>query len=123
MSYYQHEWYQMRSTQQKLEPFKFMRSNLVRAGFGIALLALTLVAFAAELDVAPNSPDWLQIGLGLFGGLALFLSGLQLLSEGMKKAAGQTLTTVLSSLTTNRFMGSSYSRFTGKPSSRRMSKV
>ena len=89
----------------------FMRSNLVRAGFGIALLALTLVAFAAELDVASNSPDWLQIGLGLFGGLALFLSGLQLLSEGMKKAAGQTLTTVLSSLTTNRFMGAATGAF------------
>ena len=101
----------MRSPQQKLEPFKFMRSSLVRAGFGIALLALTLVAFAAELDVAPNSPDWLQIGLGLFGGLALFLSGLQLLSEGMKKAAGQTLTTVLSSLTTNRFMGAATGAF------------
>jgi phosphate:Na+ symporter len=101
----------MRSAQQKLEPFMFMRSNLVRAGFGIALLALTLVAFAAELDVASNSPDWLQIGLGLFGGLALFLSGLQLLSEGMKKAAGQTLTTVLSSLTTNRFMGAATGAF------------
>ena len=101
----------MKSPQQKLEPFKFMRSNLVRAGFGIALLALTLVAFAAELDVASNSPDWLQIGLGLFGGLALFLSGLQLLSEGMKKAAGQTLTTVLGSLTTNRFMGAATGAF------------
>ena len=101
----------MRSPQQKLEPFKFVRSNLVRAGFGITLLALTLAAFAAELDVAPDSPDWLQVGLGLFGGLALFLSGLQLLSEGMKKAAGQTMTTVLGSLTTNRFMGAATGAF------------
>ncbi|NOQ70090.1 MAG: Na/Pi cotransporter family protein, partial [Gammaproteobacteria bacterium] len=95
----------MRSSQLELKSFKFIHSPLVRAGFAIALLAFSLIAFAAELDVVANSPDWLQLGLGLFGGLALFLSGLQLLSEGMKKAAGQTLTTVLGSLTTNRFMG------------------
>jgi phosphate:Na+ symporter len=71
----------------------------------VALLVFALIAFAAETEVVANSPDWLQLGLGLFGGLALFLGGLQLLSEGMKKAAGQTLTTVLGRLTTNRFMG------------------
>ena len=95
----------MRSSQPGLESFKFIRSHLIRAGFAIALLAFSLVSFAAEQDVLANSPDWLQLGLGLFGGLALFLSGLQLLSDGMKKAAGQALTTVLGSLTTNRFMG------------------
>ena len=94
-----------KSPQLEFESFKFIRSHLVRAGCGIILLTFTLIAFAAELDVVTNSPDWLQLGLGLFGGLALFLSGLQLLSDGMKKAAGQTLTTVLGSLTTNRFMG------------------
>lgn len=51
------------------------------------------------------SPDWLQLLLGLFGGLSLFLAGLQLLSEGMKKAAGQTLKIVLAKLTTNRVKG------------------
>ena len=69
------------------------------------LLVFALIAFAAEADVAVESPDWLQLGLGLFGGLALFLGGLQLLSEGMTKAAGQALKTVLERLTTNRFMG------------------
>ena len=95
----------MRSPQPELESFKFIRSHLARAGFGVALLVFTLIAFAAEPDVATESPDWLQLGLGLFGGLALFLGGLQQLSDGMKKAAGQTLTTVLGRLTTNRFMG------------------
>ncbi|MEN8801495.1 MAG: Na/Pi cotransporter family protein, partial [Thiogranum sp.] len=61
--------------------------------------------FAAEPDAVAESPDWLQLGLGLFGGLALFLAGLQQLSEGMKKAAGHALTAVLGKLTTNRFMG------------------
>jgi phosphate:Na+ symporter len=72
----------------------------------VGFLAFTFVAFAAEADATKaGSPDWLQLGLGLFGGLALFLAGLQLLSEGMKKAAGQAMTTVLAQLTTNRFMG------------------
>jgi phosphate:Na+ symporter len=95
----------MKAPQLEAESFTFIRSHIVRAGFGVALLAFALIAFAAEQDVAANSPDWLQLGLGLFGGLALFLGGLQLLSEGMKKAAGQTLTTVLGKLTTNRFKG------------------
>jgi phosphate:Na+ symporter len=72
----------------------------------VGFLAFAFVAFAAETDaMKAGSPDWLQLGLGLFGGLALFLAGLQSLSEGMKKAAGQAMTTVLAQLTTNRFMG------------------
>jgi phosphate:Na+ symporter len=43
--------------------------------------------------------------MGLFGGLALFLGGLEQLSEGLKQAAGQTLKVILARLTTNRLMG------------------
>ncbi len=53
--------------------------------------------------------DWFGLILGLFGGLALFLAGLDQLSEGLKKLAGNTLKTMLSKLTVNRIMGS----FTG----------
>jgi phosphate:Na+ symporter len=49
--------------------------------------------------------DWLQLGLGLFGGLALFLGGLEQLSDGLKQAAGRTLQLVLERLTTNRLTG------------------
>ncbi|MFK5891910.1 MAG: Na/Pi cotransporter family protein [Pseudomonadota bacterium] len=80
--------------------FQFLRMML-----GIGFLTLTFVVFAAEANSEPGTPDWLQIGLGMFGGLALFLAGLQLLSEGMKKAAGQAMTLILAKLTTNRFMG------------------
>ena len=72
---------------------------------GIALLMYGSGAQATVVQGPAGSPDWLQLGLGLFGGLALFLGGLQLLSEGMKKAAGQALTLVLERLTSNRFMG------------------
>jgi len=71
----------------------------------VALFLAALMAVAAEQAADLPSPDWLQLGLGLFGGLALFLGGLQMLSEGMKKAAGQAMKTVLAKLTTNRFMG------------------
>lgn len=59
----------------------------------------------ASASVSEATIDWLQVGMGLFGGLALFLAGLDMLSEGLKKAAGETLKILLSKLTTNRFMG------------------
>ena len=82
-------------------------SQLFRSGIGLCLFLISFIVFASDGDITLkiDSPDWLQINLGLFGGLALFLAGLQLLSEGMKKAAGQAMTTVLAKLTTNRFMG------------------
>lgn len=49
--------------------------------------------------------DWLRLGMGLFGGLALFLAGLEQLADGLKKAAGETMKIMLSKLTTNRVMG------------------
>jgi phosphate:Na+ symporter len=48
---------------------------------------------------------WLHVGMGLFGGLAIFLGGLDRLSEGLKQAAGAVLRTVLARLTTNRVAG------------------
>lgn len=60
-------------------------------------------AYAAAAGDA--SIDWLTLGMGLFGGLALFLAGLEILSKGMKLAAGETLKHVLSQLTANRFLG------------------
>ncbi len=87
------------------EPIRRVAVHLSALAAGVALLVVALIAAAAERSTEQVSPDWLQLGLGLFGGLALFLGGLQLLSEGMKKAAGQTMKRVLAQLTTNRFMG------------------
>ncbi|NOC43900.1 MULTISPECIES: Na/Pi cotransporter family protein [unclassified Ruegeria] len=68
-------------------------------------------AFAQSAELAEQRLDWLQLGMGLFGGLALFLAGLDLLSEGLKKAAGNTLRDVLQKLTVNRFMGAATGAF------------
>jgi phosphate:Na+ symporter len=43
--------------------------------------------------------------MGLCGGLALFLYGLNQLSDGLKHAAGEALKNLLTRLTTNRFLG------------------
>jgi len=87
------------------ETSRLIRLHLVRIGLATGLLFVAFNVFAAETALVAGSPDWLQLGLGLFGGLALFLGGLQILSEGMTKAAGQAMRTVLAKLTTNRFMG------------------
>lgn len=47
--------------------------------------------------------DLFSLFLGLFGGLALFLYGLELLSDALKAVAGGRLKDILSRLTTNRF--------------------
>ena len=43
--------------------------------------------------------------LGLFGGLALFLYGMQMMSEGLENAAGDRMERILEKLTSNRFLG------------------
>jgi len=42
--------------------------------------------------------------VGLVGGLAVFLFGMEMMSEGMKKTAGSRLRSILSTLTNNRFV-------------------
>lgn len=43
--------------------------------------------------------------MGLLGGLALFLYGMQMMSTGLEAAAGSKLKTILEKLTANRFVG------------------
>jgi len=70
----------------------------------VGFLVVSAAVAAQTLDEAVTI-DWLQLNMGLFGGLALFLAGLEVLSEGLKKAAGNTLRDILEKLTVNRFMG------------------
>ena len=43
--------------------------------------------------------------LGLLGGLALFLYGMQMMSDGLENAAGDKMKDILEKLTSNRFLG------------------
>ena len=46
-----------------------------------------------------------SIILGLIGGLGLFLYGMKLMSEGLEKAAGAKMRSILEFFTKNRFIG------------------
>ena len=49
--------------------------------------------------------EWIQLGMGLFGGLALFLFGMDLMTKSLRSAAGEGLKTILARLTRNRVYG------------------
>ena len=62
------------------------------------------VSFAAE-DAAASDPNTLHVFtmvMGLFGGLALFLYGMEKMAAALKVATGEHLKIILAKLTTNR---------------------
>ena len=54
---------------------------------------------------ATESIDWVQLVMGLAGGLALFLLGMGQITVALKAVAGDRLRTVLARLSSNRFVG------------------
>ncbi len=48
--------------------------------------------------------SWFMMTIGLLGGLAFFLYGMEKMSTGMKKTAGNKMRTILASLTRNRYI-------------------
>ena len=65
------------------------------------------VSFAAE-DTAVSDPSTLHVFtmvMGLFGGLALFLYGMEKMAAALKVATGEQLKIILAKLTTNRVTG------------------
>lgn len=48
--------------------------------------------------------SWNFLWIGLFGGLAFFLYGMEKMSEGMKRSAGDRMRVILAALTRNRFI-------------------
>ncbi len=55
--------------------------------------------------------SWFMLTIGLFGGLAFFLYGMEKMSEGMKKTAGNQMRSILASLTRNRFIAMTVGAF------------
>jgi len=69
-------------------------------------VAATLLAFPAlAAGDAEQSMAWGLMGMKLFGGLALFLFGMEQMAESLKAVAGERMKLILAKLTTNRFMG------------------
>jgi phosphate:Na+ symporter len=67
------------------------------------LFAYSRLGFAA--DPVFEVPDWSKMTIQLFGGLALFLYGMEQMAVALKTVAGERMKVVLAKLTTNRFMG------------------
>jgi phosphate:Na+ symporter len=68
-----------------------------------ALLVFWNIGYAS--DPLENTPDWPSMTIQLFGGLALFLFGMEQMASALKAVAGERMKVVLAKLTTNRFMG------------------
>jgi len=52
-----------------------------------------------------SSFSWFIVIMGLLGGLVLFLYGMEKMSEGLKKSAGDRMRNILAALTKNRIIG------------------
>ena len=70
----------------------------------LALLSIAALAVAQENGDA-GSIDTATLLMGLFGGLALFLFGIDQMSDGLQSVAGSRMSAVLGSMTRNRFLG------------------
>jgi len=69
---------------------------------GLACFLLAVPAFAADTG---QSMNWGVMGMQLFGGLALFLFGMEQMAGALKAVAGQRMKVILARLTSNRLMG------------------
>jgi phosphate:Na+ symporter len=58
-----------------------------------------------SIPSASTEIEWLELSLGLLGGMVLFIFSVTLLSEGLKAAGGHQVKNWLSRFTTNRFSG------------------
>jgi len=77
------------------------------------MLIVVLISLIQPLAAADSSASiqWVMLIFSLFGGLALFLFGMEQMSEGMKKTAGDKMRSILSALTKNRLVGMTVGAF------------
>lgn len=76
----------------------------------LIVVLISLIQPLAAMD-SGGSIHWTMLVFTLLGGLALFLFGLEQMSEGMKKTAGDKMRTILSALTKNRLIGMTVGAF------------
>ena len=83
-------------------------NNSTKFALTAFLIMLILVPWsngiAGEVTSA-GGINWGKMMMGLFGGLALFLYGLEKMSDALKTALGDQMKTLLAKLTRNRFTG------------------
>ena len=80
------------------------RNVSTRLLFILACLAFPISALAATAKLG-DEINWLHLFMELFGGLALFLYGMEMMSDALKSALGEQMKELLAKLTRNRFTG------------------
>ena len=77
---------------------------MIKVIVGLSVLWFLPSSFAIAEAVSPADISWKQIFIGIAGGLAFFLYGMDKMSNGMKTTAGNKMRSILASLTKNRFI-------------------
>ncbi|MFO7749511.1 MAG: Na/Pi cotransporter family protein [Desulfobacteraceae bacterium] len=86
---------------------KRIHSKAKRPAFlAIGMVFLLLLPSSMMAAGTPGGAhfSWVKILIGIAGGLAFFLYGMEKMSEGMKSTAGNKMRSILASLTRNRFV-------------------
>ena len=83
-------------------------ATLLRHTRGATIVVLCAVAglvATPALAAVGGGVEWFPMGMQLFGGLAIFLFGMEQMAGALKKVAGNQMKALLGTLTTNRFIG------------------
>ncbi len=75
---------------------------VIYAMIAATIFCLLPFAYAGESVAKSSNFSWTQIFIGLAGGLAFFLYGMDKMSNGMKRTAGNKMRSILATLTKNR---------------------
>ena len=92
-----------------MDAFRMFDASKRRAQRVLVLAMAVALWFVATPTLAAAAGgkgiDWFTMGMQLFGGLAIFLFGMEQMAESLRKVAGNRMKDVLGKLTTNRFTG------------------
>jgi len=80
------------------------KTPLCLVGIFSLIFLSPLLAYAGN-DTNTKEINWLFLCIGLFGGLALFLYGMEKMSDALKNVAGEKMKDILALLSNNRIMG------------------
>ena len=85
--------------------FEKLKLKSILPIISIFIMALPSLVFAFPAAASSNKEiSWFLMVTSLFGGLGMFLYGMEMMSDGMKIAAGNRMRSVLEKLTSNRFL-------------------
>ena len=68
------------------------------------MFAVPTLVLAASSGSSDKEISWFLMVTSLFGGLGMFLYGMEMMSDGMKMTAGNKMRSILEKLTSNRFL-------------------